>query len=73
MAMASDRFRREFELEESSIWLNTAHQGRLPRSAADALAEAVRWKLHPELLAGSDRFSEIPFGLRFDSPPEGLS
>jgi selenocysteine lyase/cysteine desulfurase len=64
MAMATDRFRREFELEESSIWLNTAHQGRLPRRAALALDEAVRWKLHPELLAGSDRFSEVPSRLR---------
>jgi selenocysteine lyase/cysteine desulfurase len=60
MAMATDRFRREFELEKRSIWLNTAHQGRLPRRAAQALAEAVRWKLHPELLASSDRFLEVP-------------
>jgi cysteine desulfurase/selenocysteine lyase len=62
--VATERFRSEFELEESSIWLNTAHQGRLPRCAVGALAEAVRWKLHPELLAGSDRFSEVPSRLR---------
>jgi cysteine desulfurase/selenocysteine lyase len=64
MLMATDRFRREFELEENSIWLNTAHQGRLPRRAAQALDEAVQWKLHPELLASSDRFSEVPSRLR---------
>jgi selenocysteine lyase/cysteine desulfurase len=64
MPMATDGFRREFELEESSIWLNTAHQGRLPRRAALALAEAVRWKLHPEMLATSERFSEVPSRLR---------
>jgi cysteine desulfurase/selenocysteine lyase len=64
MPVATDRFRREFELEERSIWLNTAHQGRLPRRAAQALDEAVRWKLHPELLASSDRFSEVPSRLR---------
>lgn len=64
MPVATDRFRREFELEESSIWLNTAHQGRLPRRAAQALDEAVRWKLHPELLASSDPFSEVPSRLR---------
>ncbi|HZD03125.1 MAG TPA: aminotransferase class V-fold PLP-dependent enzyme [Actinomycetes bacterium] len=64
MAMATDRFRREFELHESSVWLNTAHQGRLPCRAALALAEAVQWKLHPEMLATSERFSEVPSRLR---------
>jgi cysteine desulfurase / selenocysteine lyase len=58
------RFRREFELEAGSVWLNTAHQGRLPRAAAAALDEAVRWKLRPELLAGPERFSEVPARLR---------
>ncbi|HZD78772.1 MAG TPA: aminotransferase class V-fold PLP-dependent enzyme [Actinomycetota bacterium] len=62
--MATDRFRREFELEGGSVWLNTAHQGRLPRRAALALAEAVRWKLHPEMLATPERFSEVPSRLR---------
>jgi selenocysteine lyase/cysteine desulfurase len=62
--MATDRFRSEFEFEERSVWLNTAHQGRLPRRAAVALAEAVRWKLHPELLASSDRFAQVPSRLR---------
>jgi cysteine desulfurase / selenocysteine lyase len=62
--MATDRFLREFETEEASVWLNTAHQGRLPRRAALALAEAVRWKLHPELLATPGRFSEVPSRLR---------
>jgi cysteine desulfurase / selenocysteine lyase len=62
--VATDRFRSEFEFEERSIWLNTAHQGRLPRRAAVAVAEAVRWKQHPELLATPDRFSEVPARLR---------
>jgi cysteine desulfurase / selenocysteine lyase len=62
--VAAERFQSEFELEESSSWLNTAHQGRLPRCAGVALAEAVRWKLHPELLSASDRFSEVPSRLR---------
>lgn len=64
MPVAAERFQSEFELEESSSWLNTAHQGRLPRCAGVALAEAVRWKLHPELLSASDRFSEVPSRLR---------
>jgi cysteine desulfurase / selenocysteine lyase len=58
------RFGREFEREAGSIWLNTAHQGRLPRRAALALDEAVRWKQHPQLLATSERFSEVPARLR---------
>jgi cysteine desulfurase/selenocysteine lyase len=62
--VASERFRREFELDERSIWLNTAHQGRLPRRAALALAEAVRWKQHPQLLSTPERFSEVPSRLR---------
>ena len=62
--MAADRFRREFEREEGSVWLNTAHQGRLPRRAAEALAEAVQWKLHPEALAAAEPFSEVPSRLR---------
>jgi cysteine desulfurase/selenocysteine lyase len=64
MAMATDGFRREFELQKRSVWLNTAHQGRLPRRAALALAEAVQWKLHPEMLATPERFSEVPSRLR---------
>jgi cysteine desulfurase / selenocysteine lyase len=62
--MATDRFRGEFEFQPGCEWLNTAHQGRLPRRAAVALAEAVRWKLHPEMLATSQRFSEVPARLR---------
>lgn len=59
-----ERFRDEFESPAGSVWLNTAHQGRLPRSAAEALAEAVEWKLHPELLATSERFAQVPARLR---------
>lgn len=60
----TERFRQEFELEEGSVWLNTAHQGRLPRRAAEALAEAVEWKLHPAELTSSARFSTVPERLR---------
>lgn len=62
--VGADQFREEFELEDDSVWLNTAHQGRLPRRAAGALAEAVEWKLHPEMLATSGRFSQVPARLR---------
>lgn len=53
-----------FESEAGTTWLNTAHQGRLPRVAAEALAEAVRWKLHPEMLATSRPFTDVPARLR---------
>lgn len=59
-----ERVRAEFELEERSVWLNTAHQGRLPRRAAGELAAAVQWKLHPEMLMTSGRFTEVPARLR---------
>jgi selenocysteine lyase/cysteine desulfurase len=59
-----ERFREEFECEEHSVWLNTAHQGRLPKRAACALAEAVQWKLHPEMLASAERFTAVPTRLR---------
>lgn len=59
-----DRFRDAFEVDEGSAWLNTAHQGRLPWRAARALEEAVRWKLHPEELATSERFGEVPARVR---------
>jgi cysteine desulfurase / selenocysteine lyase len=61
---AGERLRDQFESEEDSVWLNTAHQGRLPRRAADALREALNWKLHPELLASAERFSAVPSRLR---------
>lgn len=62
--MTIDRFVEEFDLDDTSVWLNTAHQGRLPRRAAAALTEAVGWKLHPAMLATSERFSEVPSRLR---------
>ncbi len=52
------------EMADETVWLNTAHQGRLPTRAVDALAEAVQWKLHPEMLAGSERFTTVPARLR---------
>jgi cysteine desulfurase/selenocysteine lyase len=59
-----ERLQDEFERETTSVWLNTAHQGRLPKRAAVALSEAIEWKLHPEALAGTERFTEVPQRLR---------
>jgi selenocysteine lyase/cysteine desulfurase len=44
-------------------WLNTAHQGAIPRAALDAAHEAVGWKRTPHELT-IDRFQEVPRRLR---------
>lgn len=44
---------------DGTIWLNTAHQGVLPKEAAEAAREAVDWKLEPWRLT-PDRFAAVP-------------
>ncbi|NIM00219.1 MAG: aminotransferase class V-fold PLP-dependent enzyme [Acidobacteria bacterium] len=58
MSWASD-----FDLDAGSIWLNTAHQGALPRVAAQAAREAVEWKLEPSRLT-AERFVAVPDRVR---------
>ncbi len=58
MTMATD-----FGLDPGSIWLNTAHQGALPRIAADAAREAIEWKLEPSRLTAA-RFVSVPDRVR---------
>jgi selenocysteine lyase/cysteine desulfurase len=48
---------------EGRVWLNTAHQGALPRVAAAAAEEAVAWKRQPWHLT-TERFSGVPQRLR---------
>ena len=48
----------------SSIWMNTSHQGALPKAAAAALAEAVQWKISPDRMANSSLFSRVPARLK---------
>jgi cysteine desulfurase/selenocysteine lyase len=57
-------FHDEFASSDGSVWLNTAHQGRLPIRAADAVREAVEWKLHPEALVAAAPFTDLPDRLR---------
>jgi kynureninase len=64
VSVVGSPFRTHFELDEDIIWLDTAHQGRIPNRAALALTEAVQWKLHPHMLASMDRFLEVPSRLR---------
>jgi hypothetical protein len=48
---------------DGKVWLNCAHQGPLPRVAADEAREAVTWKVRPfELTA--ERFAGVPARLR---------
>ncbi|HUP23634.1 MAG TPA: aminotransferase class V-fold PLP-dependent enzyme, partial [Thermoanaerobaculia bacterium] len=60
-------FHRHFALDEllpaGEVWLNTAHQGALPRVAAEAARTAVEWKLDPRQLT-SERFVEVPRRVR---------
>ena len=48
---------------DGRTWLNTAHQGALPGSAAAAARTAVEWKTRPYELT-MDRFQGIPARLR---------
>ena len=53
----------DFGLDAGNTWLNTAHQGALPRVAAEAAREAIEWKLEPWRLT-AERFSEVPDRVR---------
>jgi cysteine desulfurase / selenocysteine lyase len=44
---------------DNKIWLNTAHQGALPRVAVEQAQEAIAWKIAPYNLT-TDRFSAVP-------------
>lgn len=48
----------------SSIWINTSHQGAMPKVAVAALNEAIQWKVSPHHLADSRIFSSVPSRLR---------
>ncbi|HUF48832.1 MAG TPA: aminotransferase class V-fold PLP-dependent enzyme [Vicinamibacterales bacterium] len=56
-------WRADFDLRDDVVWLNSAHQSALPRRAAEAAAEAVRWKLQPWELTTA-RFQSVPAALR---------
>jgi cysteine desulfurase/selenocysteine lyase len=48
---------------EGRIWLNTAHQGPIPRVAAEAARTALAKKVRPYLI-GDDDFFQVPVRLR---------
>src|SRR5262245_3821972 len=56
-------YHADFGPFDGKVWLNCAHQGPLPRVAADEAREAITWKVSPfELTA--ERFAEVPARLR---------
>ena len=62
-AASSGRFSGEFRFPAGRVWLNTAHQGVLPKSAAAAAERAIAWKREPWEMT-TERFSGVPAGLR---------
>src|SRR5438067_2264097 len=60
--MRSD-YHADFDPFGGRVWLNCAHQGPLPRAAAEEAREAIAWKVCPfELTA--ERFAGVPARLR---------
>lgn len=57
-------YSRDFGPFNDIVWINSAHQGALPRVAVAALQEAISWKVSPHPLASSDLFSRVPEQLR---------
>jgi selenocysteine lyase/cysteine desulfurase len=61
--MPATDFSKDFGPFEGKTWLNTAHQGALPRVAAAEAREAIEWKVNPHLLT-TDRFSDVPLRVK---------
>ena len=60
---ASDPYAEDFGPFDGRVWLNTAHQGPLPRVAVEAARAALEQKARPHLLRDED-FFEVPGRLR---------
>lgn len=60
---ASNPYAADFGPFDGRVWLNTAHQGPLPRVAAEAARAALEQKVRPHLLRDED-FFEVPRRLR---------
>src|SRR5699024_10128872 len=56
-------FSADFGPFEERTWINCAHQGALPRVAANEAREAVKWKSAPHQLT-DERFSNVPHRLK---------
>ncbi len=60
---ASDLYAKDFGPFDGRVWLNTAHQGPLPRVAVETARVALEQKTRPHLLRDED-FFEVPRTLR---------
>jgi selenocysteine lyase/cysteine desulfurase len=58
-----DVFSADFGPFGAEIWLNAAHQGPLPRVAADAASAAIAARVLPSRIADAD-FADVPARLR---------
>lgn len=56
-------FAADFDRSSRRAWINCAHQGMLPRCAAEEAREAVAWKQRPWELT-QERFDGVPQRLR---------
>ena len=56
-------YSKDFGPFDGRIWINAAHQGPLPKVAAEMAREAITWKSAPSLLT-TDRFRDVPKRLR---------
>lgn len=73
----TSNFSQDFGPFDHKIWLNTAHQGALPRVAVEQAHEAIAWKIAPYNLT-TDRFSAVPprlkqaLGRLIDAPADDI-
>lgn len=58
-----DDYAHDFGPFDGRTWLNCAHQGPLPRIAADEAHDAIGWKVAPYELT-AERFNSVPARLR---------
>jgi selenocysteine lyase/cysteine desulfurase len=58
-----DDYHSDFGPFDGKVWLNCAHQGPLPRVAAQEAFEAIAWKIRPVELT-AERFAAVPARLR---------
>lgn len=59
----TDDYSRDFGPFNNRTWLNCAHQGPLPRIAAEEAREAINWKVAAYELT-TDRFNSVPARLK---------
>jgi cysteine desulfurase/selenocysteine lyase len=73
----TQNFLSDFGPFDGRVWLNCAHQGPLPRVAADEGREAINWKTAPHRLT-TERFGAVPrrlknaIGQLIGAPPEEI-